>query len=98
MELSLLLLKKIINPLKIKQMIKPESNTKRFFTGLWIGAAVGVIVTLLFTTEKGKVIRKKITSSTSDLTEDLPNKIEALKKAIEEKVHEMKDKNKNNKS
>lgn len=55
--------------------------------GLVLGAAVGALTALLFTTDKGKEIQKQAADSAKNLKNDLADRIESIKKLIEEKMH-----------
>jgi gas vesicle protein len=54
--------------------------------GLVLGAAVGALTALLFTTDKGKEIQKHAADSAKHLKDDLADRIESIKKLIDEKM------------
>ncbi|MDO8897282.1 MAG: YtxH domain-containing protein [Bacteroidales bacterium] len=55
--------------------------------GLVLGATLGALTALLFTTEKGKELQKQASDSAKNLKNDIAERIESLKKLIEEKMH-----------
>ncbi|PKP51137.1 MAG: hypothetical protein CVT92_13475 [Bacteroidetes bacterium HGW-Bacteroidetes-1] len=54
--------------------------------GLLLGATVGALTALLFTTEKGKEMQKQAGDVTKQLKNDLADRIDSLKNTIEEKM------------
>ncbi len=57
-----------------------------FATGIFVGAAVGAIGGILLAPpDKGSETRRKISSKTGELKDELSDKLDNLKESIEEK-------------
>lgn len=54
--------------------------------GLVLGATLGALTALLFTTEKGKELQKQASDSAKNLKNDIADRIDSIKKLIEEKM------------
>jgi len=66
------------------------SNTKNFLTGLLVGAIVGVVAGILLAPDRGSETRRKIIDSAEEFTDDLSERLEALKAKIERKMNDIK--------
>lgn len=71
-------------------MNKPGSNTKPFLFGLLIGAITGAITGILLAPDKGSETRKRFMNKADEFSDNLPERIEAIKAAIDEKLNEIK--------
>jgi gas vesicle protein len=71
-------------------MNKPGSNTKTFLFGLLIGAVAGAIAGILLAPDKGSETRKRFMNKADEFSDNLPERIEAIKAAIEQKLNEIK--------
>ncbi|NOU48541.1 MAG: YtxH domain-containing protein [Bacteroidales bacterium] len=67
-----------------------KSNIKTFLTGLLVGAAAGAIAGILFAPDKGSETRRKFAEKAKKFKDDLPDQIEALKTAIDQKLNDIK--------
>lgn len=71
-------------------MNKPGTHTSGFLAGLLIGAIAGIIAGILLAPDKGSETRRKIITKTNEFSDDLPDRLEELKSAIERKINEIK--------
>jgi gas vesicle protein len=55
-----------------------------------IGAAAGAIAGILLAPDKGSETRRKFSQKAKELKDSLPDQIEALKNAIDQKMNEIK--------
>ena len=53
-------------------------SSSKLITGLFIGAAAGLMLGILFAPDKGTVTRKKIAEKASDLTDELKDILKDL--------------------
>jgi gas vesicle protein len=67
-----------------------KSNIKTFLTGLLVGAAAGAIAGILLAPDKGSETRRKFAEKAKKFKDDLPDQIEALKTAIDQKLNDIK--------
>jgi len=69
-------------------------KTQDFFWGALIGGAIGTLATMLFTTQKGHQIRKKIADKYNDLEEGIRDKAQELEESAEQHLKRNVGKNK----
>lgn len=67
-----------------------KSNIKTFLTGLLVGAAAGAIAGILLAPDKGSETRRKFAEKAKKFKDNLPDQIEALKTAIDQKLNDIK--------
>jgi gas vesicle protein len=67
-----------------------KSKITTFITGLLVGAAAGAIAGILLAPDKGSETRRKFSQKAKDIKDSLPEQIEALKIAIDQKLNEIK--------
>jgi gas vesicle protein len=67
-----------------------KSKITTFITGLLVGAAAGAIAGILLAPDKGSETRRKFSHKAKDIKDSLPEQIEALKIAIDQKLNEIK--------
>ena len=67
-------------------------NSQDFIIGAVIGSTMGVLATMLFTTKKGKEIRKNIADKYHELEEGIKDTAENIEDAAEHTVKKAADK------
>ncbi len=65
-----------------------------FLMGALVGGAIGALTTMLFTTQKGRQLRKKIIDKLTELEEDVKSKAEELEESAEHHIKKMTGKHK----
>lgn len=65
-------------------------KTKDFSLGLIVGALAGSVVTLLYTPEKGRTVRDRLSFKLSSYADELSGSIERLRKERDQMVSEAK--------
>jgi gas vesicle protein len=71
-----------------------NNKSNAFVLGALIGGAVGTLATLLFTTQKGHQVRKKIVDKLTELQEEAKNKAEELEDSAEHHLKKLAGKHK----
>ncbi len=64
-------------------------KTQDFILGAVIGGTVGALTTMLFTTKKGKELRKNIADKYHELEENLKETAEDLQDSAKSQVHKV---------
>jgi gas vesicle protein len=71
-----------------------NNKSNAFVLGTLIGGAVGTLATLLFTTQKGTQVRKKIVDKLTELQEEAKSKAEELEDSAEHHLKKLAGKHK----
>ncbi len=86
-----------LQAIKTKKMGN-SNNTVRVFGALFLGAAIGGVLGVLFAPEKGSETRKRLSAKGNDLTDAMKEKVQELIEefrneadAVKEKVNEYKE-------
>ncbi len=65
--------------------------SKKLLTGIFIGAAVGTALGILFAPESGKDTRKKLAKKTNNLSDTVKEKLSELSTVVKEKLENIKN-------
>ena len=72
--------------------VESSGRTTRFVTGVIVGGVVGSLTAMLFAPMSGKRLRRKITTATEDLIEDVNDYVVTGKEKADELLKEGKKK------
>jgi gas vesicle protein len=67
-----------------------ERTGGRFWLGFALGGAVGALLALIFTTDKGEEIREKIAQEGEEWIDQAAEKLEEIIEDLEKQTHEIK--------
>jgi len=68
-----------------------SNNNGKLLGAILVGAAIGGVLGILFAPDKGSETRKKISSKSSDLTDAVKEKFDAIVKKFKKEVEAVKD-------
>jgi gas vesicle protein len=71
-----------------------NNKSNAFVLGTLIGGAVGTLTTMLFTTQKGHQVRRKIVDKLTELEEGVKSKAEELEDSAEHHLKKLAGKHK----
>jgi gas vesicle protein len=68
-----------------------KRSTSNLFIGFFTGIAVGALLGVLYAPDKGSVTRKKIQKRTEEFAEDIEERFDELKEDVTELVDDVKE-------
>lgn len=71
--------------------MKNVSNTGKVIGAIFLGAAIGGVLGVLFAPDKGSETRKKISKKGNDFTDAVKNKFDAIVDKFRKEVEEVKE-------